>query len=312
MIIHEYDGVLAQVIDAINEAGSPPKVRRIEVTPEEMHEIWSSNSFKTSVSNYYGGTSALTLEGITADHSGNIISMYLGGILLCVGPWEPTGPFANLLWEPVVNEPHSSTAFYVETNGYKYMLVGTGNPIDDMVVGSNSDIELALSIRKAGDPAYYGDGAGTYDIDLYDGESWTFVVSVGSLNEDIPCVTDMYDIRLVVDTDPETTHNTTIIFTLAYVEVVERGVTKKNYVWYRGQERAIVDSAQNEAGSVTQMIQQMKFDFISRYVPASVARSANGSFLGQYTFTLEAKPKFGDKMQDVTSVQVSANVVKKS
>lgn len=312
MIIHEYDGAWAQIVEAINDAGSPPKVRRIEVTPAEMNEIWNSNAFKTSVSNYYGGTSAMTLEGIIADHQGNVISMYLGGVLICIGPWVPTGPLAELTWPPLVEEPKGSTSFYVEENGFKYMLVGTGNPIDDMVIGRNADIELGLAIRKARDPAYYGNGAGEFNIDLYDDENWTFAVTVGSLNAGIPRVTDMYNIRLVVDTDPETTFNNSVTFTLDYVEVVERGVSKMRYVWYRGQERAITDSAQNVEGSVTQMIQQMKFDFISRYVPASVARSSNGSFLGQYTFRLEASPKFGDKTQDVVSVQVSANVVKKS
>lgn len=312
MIIHEYGGAWAQIVEAINDAGSPPKVRRIEVTPAEMNEIWNSNAFKTSVSNYYGSTSAMTLEGIIADHDGNVISMYLGGVLICIGPWVPTGPLAELTWPPLVEEPKGSTSFYVENNGFKYMLAGTGNPIDDMVIGSNVDIELGLAIRKANDPAYYGNGAGEFNIDLYDGESWTFAVTVGSLNADIPHVTDMYNIRLIVDTDPETTQNTSIIFTLDYVEVVERGVRKMKYVWYRGMERAITDSAQNADGSVTQMIQQLKFDFISRYVPASVARSANGSFIGDYKFTLEASPKFGDKTQDTVSIQASANVVKKS
>lgn len=319
MIIHEYEGVLAEIIDAINEAGGPPKIRRIELTQAEMHEVWSSNAFRTSVSNYYGSSTAPTLEGIIADHQGNIISMYLNGVLICVGPWEPVGPYADLTWGPLTTQNNASTLFATDQN---YLWAGERLPSDGMVVGSNGDIELALAIRKANDPASYANGA-TYNIELADDESWNFVVSVGSLNEHIYSPLDMYNIRLIVDTDPASTNNTQIIFTLGYAEVDTRGVKRNQFIWYRGLERAITNSAQSPAivddngtarqvGIATQMSKQMRSQFISRYVPASVSKSPNGSFLGTYTFTLEATPKFGDKMADAVSVQAIANVVKKS
>jgi hypothetical protein len=327
MEIVEYGGVLAQIVEAVANAGSPPTIQRIEVTPEEMSEIWSSNAFKTSISNYYGDTSAMTLEGITADHFGNIISMYLGGILITVGPWMPTGPYADLAWGPLTTTSNARPSFVNDSN---YLYAGNGNPSDGMVVGSNGDIELALAIRKVGDPTYYGAGE-NYTIELDDDESWSFVVSVGALNDAIYNPLDMYNIRLIVDTDPETTKNTQIVFTLGQGELIDRtpgmfdrdGTARTGFIWYRGLERAITDSAQSPTvrvvddkpqavGFATQMIQQMKFNFISRYVPSTVSKSANGSFLGTYTFTLEATPKFGDKMTDAVQVQAVANVTKKS
>jgi len=320
MEIVEYGGVLAQIVEAVANAGSPPTIQRIVLTPEEMNEVWSSNAFKTSISNYYGDTSAMTLEGITADHDGNIISMYLGGILICVGPWVPTGPYAALTWAPLTTQTDSQTTF---KNDNDRLFVGTGNPSTGMVVGSNADIELALAIRKAGDPASYATGS-DYNIELAEDEAWTFVVSVGAKNTDIYNPLDMYNVRLIVDTDPESSQNTQIVFTLGQGEIVERsGAKRTGFIWYRGTERVITDSATSptykvvddetvQVGVATQMIQQMRFDFISRYTPATIAKSENGSFLGTYTFTLEATPKFGDKMADAVSVQATANVVKKS
>lgn len=320
MIIHEYDGVLAQIVAAINDAGGPPKVRRIELTAEEMQEVWSSNAFKTSVSNYYGSSTAPTLEGIIADHDGNVISMYLNGVLICVGPWVPTGPYAALTWAPLTTQTDAQTTFKNESG---YLFAGTGNPSTGMVVGSNADIELALAIRKAGDPTSYATGS-DYNIELAEDEAWTFVVSVGAKNTDIYNPLDMYNVRLIVDTDPESSQNTQIVFTLGQGEIVERsGVKRTGFIWYRGLERVITDSATSptykvvddenvQIGIATQMIQQMRFDYISRYTPATIEKSENGSFLGTYTFTLEATPKFGDNMADAVNVQAVANVVKKS
>lgn len=313
MIIHEYDGVLAQIVEAINDAGGPPKVRRIELTKEEMQEVWSSNAFKASVSNYYGSTSAPTLEGIISDHDGNVISMYLNGVLICVGPWRPTGPYSLLTWGPLTVQNDASTSFANDAN---YLYVGTGNPATGMVVGANSDIELALAIRKANDPTAYGADA---NIEITDDEAWTFVVSVGSLNTEIPNILDMYNVQLQIENE----NLEKIVFTLGYGEVVNgKGEKRNNYIWYRGTQRAITDSAQSPAfvddngipkqvGVATQMIQQMRFDFISRYISAS-DKTANGSFLGTYRFTLSAAPKFGDKLSDVVGIEASATVTKKS
>lgn len=315
MIIHEYDGVLAQIVAAINDAGGPPKVRRIELTEEEMREVWSSNAFKESVSNYYGSTSAPTLEKIIADRDGNIISMYLNGVLICVGPWRPTGAYAALTWGPVNTLTNESTSFVTDDN---YLYVGKGNPSNGMVVGANGDIELALAIRKAGDPTNYASGE-NYAIEITDDEAWTFVVSVGSLNTEIPNILDMYNVQLQIENE----NLEKIVFTLGYGEVVNgKGEKRNNYIWYRGTQRAITDSAQSPAfvddngtpkqvGVATQMIQQMRFDFISRYISAS-DKTANGSFLGTYRFTLSAAPKFGDKLSDVVGIEASAIVTKKS
>lgn len=315
MEIVKYGGALAQIVEAVANAGSPPDIQRIVVTPEEMDEIWKSNAFKTSISNYYGDTSAMTLEGITADHDGNIISMYLGGVLICVGPWEPSGAYALLTWGPLVTQTGAATTFKNESG---YLYAGTDTSGTGMVVGANADLELALAVRKAGDPASYATGA-NYNIEIADDEAWTFVVSVGSKNGAIYNPLDMYNVRLIVDTDPDGSQNSQLVFTLGQGEIVERGVKRNGFIWYRDTVRAITDSATSPMfnaegapiGFATQTIQQMRFEHIRRYVE-TVEKTANGSFLGTYTLTLEATPKFGSKTADVVSVQAVANVVKKS
>jgi hypothetical protein len=306
MEVQDYTGVLAQIIAAINEAGSPPKTRRIQVTEEEMLEIFNSQAFRTSISNYYGATTAMTLEGITTAIDGKIMSMYLGGICIAVGPFVPSGALGDVGYEPLVATGKGEITFVIEgDDGKQYMLSGIGNPADDFVIGKNSDIEMGLAIRKYNDATYYGDGAGAFDIELDTLENWTFAVSVGSLNPDVPNVTDMYDISLMIDVDPTATENA-----LKWDLQLAYNGTAKNYVWYNSGSRVVADSATNGDLSVTQMIQQYAFRHISDYIPSTVERNKAGSPLGEFSIVLVATPKFGSG--EPVLVEATAFVTKKS
>lgn len=300
-----YTGVLADIIAAVADAGDPPKVRAIKVTQEEMNEIVNSHAFRTTVSKYYGDGIAHVYNNIISDGDGNVISLYLSNILIAIEPEEPTGPIAELVYGPLTEEPNGSTTF---TNGSD-LLVGTGNPASGMTVGSNANIELALAARKAGDLASYNDGSGRYAIPITPDESWSFVVSVGSKNADVPNITDMYGVKLYLDLNPSASQKTNIVWELKYVDGYIGGKKIKSYVWYKGTEPVITDGTTNEEVSVLQTIQKYSFQFISKYMPSYVERNDANAPYGDFSLRMEATPKHGDT--EPVSIEILASVTKK-
>lgn len=306
-----YTGIMADVMAAIHAEDKP---RFIEVTRAEMDEIISSDYFRTTVSKYYGGSDTLTLNSIVNDMDGKVTSFYLEDTQVIVNTWTKPEAVENYEYAPLTENAHGSTAFTTpaDVNGKTYMLAGTGNPADDFVVGSNANIELALAVRKANDSTYYGAGGGTYSIELGPNEDWTFAVSVGSLNADLPRITEMYDIKLYLDTDP-TNAESMIVWDLRWNDGKGMTSSKANYMWYNagGITPVITDSTSNSGFSVTQMIQKYKFPFINRSVAKKVERNKSGSPYGMFTITLEATPRYA-RDGDAISVSVIADITKAS
>lgn len=300
-----YTGVLAEIIEAVADAGDPPKVRAIKVTQEEMNEIVNSHAFRTTVSKYYGDGIAHVYNNIIADSEGNVISLYLSNILIAIASEEPTGPIADLVYGPLTTAPNGATTF---TNGSD-LIVGTGNPATGMTVGTNANIELALAARKPSDLASYNDGSGRYAIPLEPDESWTFVVSVGSKNADVPNVTDMYNVKLYLDMNPSETQTTNLVWELKYVDGYIGGKAIKGYVWYKGVEPVVTDGATNEDVSVVQSIQKYSFQFISKYLPSYVERNNANAPYGDFSLRLEATPKHGNT--ESVSIEILASITKK-
>lgn len=305
MEILKYTGKLAEIVALVRDAGEPPDVRAVYVTREEMDTIINDHSFRTTVSKYYGDSSTMVYNSITADTEGNIISLYLNHILIAVGSEEPTGPIAELVYGPLTEEPNGSTTF---TNGSD-LLVGTGNPASGMTVGSNANIELALAARKAGDLASYNDGSGRYAIPITPDESWSFVVSVGSKNVDVPNITDMYGVKLYLDLNPSASQKTNIVWELKYVDGYIGGKKIKSYVWYKGVEPVITDGTTNEDVTVLQTIQKYSFQFISKYMPSYVERNEANSPYGDFSLRMEATPKHGNT--EPVSIEILASISKK-
>lgn len=305
MEIIKYTGKLAEIVELVRDAGEPPDVRAVYVTREEMDTIINDHSFRTTVSKYYGDSSTMVYNSITADTEGNIISLYLNHILIAVGSEEPTGPIAELVYGPLTEEPNGSTTF---TNGSD-LLVGTGNPASGMTVGSNANIELALAARKAGDVASYNDGSGRYAIPITPDESWSFVVSVGSKNADVPNITDMYGVKLYLDLNPSASQKTNIVWELKYVDGYIGGKKIKGYVWYKGVEPVITDGTTDEDVAVLQTIQKYSFQFISKYMPSYVERNDANSPYGDFSLRMEATPKHGNT--EPVSIEILASISKK-
>lgn len=307
MNVQGYYGAMGALVEALQDHGEPDKIRRITVTEEEMDEIIKSGAFRKTAGTYYGSSDVHVFSDIEADNSGKIYQLRLDGVLVCLGPWEPTGALAAVNYGPLTVTQKAETTFVREVGGKKYMLSGTGNPADDFVIGKNANIELGLAVRKYNNAQYMGDGAGGFDIELEPGERWTFAVTAGSLQADVKDITEMYDISLYIDVDPSGT-----------VEPIKWDLQNtptstgkgKNYTWYRQGIRLIDDSATDENHSVTQMIQQFTFPFIDHMLPASVERTADGVPLGLYTFKLEARPRL--KTGDPVSIEALATITKKS
>lgn len=306
METEKYTGVLAEIIELVRDAGEPPDIRLIKVTREEMDEIVHSHAFRTTVSKYYGDSSTMVFNTIEADHEGNVISMYLNHLLIAVGAADPTGPLAEITYPPVDVTNNSSTTFVKDGN----LLVGTGNPANGMVVGTNKNIELALAVRKANDATNYGDAQGHFNIPLTDAENWSFVVSVGSKHAEIPKVTDMYTVKLYLDVNPAENQYTHIVWELRYIDGFIRGNPVKNYVWFHNNEPVVFDGAINEEQSVTQTIQKYSFLFISQLIPSYVKRNEQGAPMGKFTLRLEAVPKYGTDLTPAI-VEALANISKK-
>jgi hypothetical protein len=305
MEILKYTGKLAEIVALVRDAGEPPDVRAVFVTREEMDTIINDHSFRTTVSKYYGDSSTMVYNSITADTEGNIISLYLNHILIALAPEDPTGPIAELTYPPLTTNPSAATTF---ANGGD-LLVGTGNPATGMMVGTNANIELALAVRKAQDLTNYNSGTGRFVIPVEENENWNFVVSVGSMNADVPNITDMYNVKLFLDLNSYEGQTTNLVFELKFVEGYINGNPVKNYVWYKGVEPVVVDGTTNEDLTVTQMIQKYSFQFISKYIPSYVQRNEAGAPLGNFTLRLEATPKHGGS--EPVSVEVLATITKK-
>lgn len=307
MKVQGYDGVMGAIVEALQDHGEPDKIRRIQVTEAEMNEIIKSGAFRKTAGTYYGSSDVHVFSDIEADTSGQIYSMRLDGVIICLGPWEATGELATVVYGPLTEVMKGETTFVREVDGKKYMLSGVGNPADDFVMGSNANIELGLAVRKYNNSEYMGDGAGTFDIELEPGERWTFAVTAGSLKEGVPDLTEMYDISLYIDVDPTGTAET-IKWDLQYTPNLNgKG---KNYTWYNQGIRIVDDSATNAERSVTQMIQQYTFPYIDHAIPSNVERTQDGVPLGIFSLKLEARPRLS--AGDAVSVEAMANITKKS
>lgn len=308
MNVQTYSGIWAEIIEALQDKGDPSKVRRIQVTEIEMDEIVKSGAFRKTVASHYGSSEVPVMTQIEAGNDGKVISFYFGDTLICLGPWEATGALAGVVYSPLTETPKAETVFFREVGGKKYMLSGVGNPADDFVIGKNANIELGLAVRKYNNPEYFGDGAGTFDIELDAGERWSFALTAGSVLEGVPDLTEMYDISLYIDTDPTGTI-APMKWDLQNTPSKD-GKTHMNYTWYNQGIRVIDDSATNADRSVTQMIQQYTFPYIDHAIPAGVERTKDGVPLGIFSLKLEARPRL--QTGDAISVEVLANITKKS
>lgn len=306
MNVQTYSGIWAEILEALQNKGDPSNIRRIQVTEEEMDEIVKSGAFRTTVASHYGSSEVPVMTQIEAGFDGKVISFYYGDCLICIGPWEATGALASVVYGPLTETPKAETVFVREVGGKNYMLVGVGNPADDFVIGKNANIELGIAVRKYNNADYFGDGTGTFDVELDAGERWTFALTAGSVLEGVPNFTEMYDVSLYIDVDP-----TGVVAPIKWDLQWTPNSTGKgsNFTWYNQGIRVVDDSATNELHNVTQMIQQYTFPYIDHAIPLGVERTEDGVPLGIFSLKLGARPRL--QTGDAVSVEVLANITKK-
>lgn len=297
MEVQTYGGVVDALVAKIAEAGDHPnEVRRIVLTPAEMKEVQDSGAFTTTVSKYYGDSSTLIIDNIITDRQGEYISFYLNGVLVCRHPGNPD--FVASLTYPAGSPVASAEgSLFVQSGANKYMLAGTGNPID-FAISKNANIELGLAARIRQDATNYGAGE-IYDIEIKPDQMWVFALSIASLNESVPNVCDMYDI--------------TLDFEVNGVSVTELALTydadrRNNYVWAnrKSGQPTITDSAIPVDKSGTQMIQPADAAFLKAYMPG-VPRNEAGAPLGMFGAVIRAVPKWsnGESLEVEILVNVS-------
>jgi hypothetical protein len=90
MRIVEHDGIVKEVIDAINAAfadGPLSTVRTIILTQDEMDEFVKVSPFEGGVGKYYGDGDVPSLMNVQNRNDGVTVSaFYLQGILVAVAP----------------------------------------------------------------------------------------------------------------------------------------------------------------------------------------------------------------------------------
>ena len=90
MITVEHDGIVKQVIDAINAAyadGPLATVRTIVLTEAEMDEFVKTNPFEGGVGKYYGDGDVPSLMNVKNRNNGLTVSeFYLQGIRIATTP----------------------------------------------------------------------------------------------------------------------------------------------------------------------------------------------------------------------------------
>lgn len=304
MLITEYTGVLAEIVAAINDAGSPPTIRQIEVNEQEMQEIVSSKAFTTGVANYYGGSSAPTFENVVTAIDGKILSLYLNGVLICVGPYVPYGPLADLAYGPLAVTQNDSTEFSrLGADGKQNLFLPSLTSADDFTIGSNADIELGLSVRRVGDSASYNDGSGAYEIELGDDENWYICVTAASRNPDITNIAEMYDVSLHLDVDAE--NEQMCVWNLMFGNMPEG----RTFAWMNGGSRlrTLIGSPADKRAA--QCLVKYTDESVRPYLLSGTSKNNVGAPYGVYSIVLKAKPKFGE--HETVENEVMAFITKK-
>ncbi|MCY1347883.1 hypothetical protein D9M68_18190 [compost metagenome] len=212
------------------------------------------------------------------------------------GEGEPVDPELPPVIPEYVVEPTVMSGS-VTAKGQKEdgtMLNGTGNPVGEMTVANNGEIELALGARvwKSGDLPVAQDGH--YDIVIDDeAGDWNWPFSIALLQEERP-VTDLY---AVVLTAQSVETGISIPFTLSRdAEGVYHFINEEFTL-------DISDSAQSLSGDVVQNIQRMTF-----YKAQLGAMTTNtfGSPIGDFIISLNATRLEGEVPAVVC--EISANV----
>ena len=175
------------------------------------------------------------------------------------------------------------------------MLNGTGNPVGEMTVASNGEIELAVGarIRQSGDLPVAQ--AGHYDIEIQEGQDWNWPFSISLLEEARP-ITDLYSVVMSVQSMQT---ESILDFTLTRDEGgvyhfvnVDAGLD-------------ISDSASTPSGDTVQNIQRVTF---YKAQLGDMTTTEGGAPIGDFMITLTATRNVGEVEPVVAQITVSVTL----
>lgn len=173
------------------------------------------------------------------------------------------------------------------------MLNGSGNPVGQMTVAANGELELAVSARvwKSGELPVAQDGH--YDVVIKDNGDWNFPFSIALLEEARP-VTDLYDVTLKIQAVES---GNELVFTLHRDEA---GVF---HFINEAHELDINDSATTPAGDVVQNIQRATF---YKAQLGELTTNALGAPIGDFIISLYAARREG--LVEAVQAEITVNV----
>jgi hypothetical protein len=177
------------------------------------------------------------------------------------------------------------------------LLVGIEQPVNEMTVASNGEIELAMGARVYGSPMLPPAVAGHYDVVIDDNTGdWTFPLSI-SLLEEVRPVTDLYAVTLNVKS---VVTDKTLPFVLSRdAEGVYHFINEEFTL-------DIADSVDTPAGDVVQNIQHVGF---FKVLLGAVATNVLGSPIGEYVLSLTASRLVGVVPAVVSEITVAVTII---
>ena len=200
----------------------------------------------------------------------------------------PTGDVTSLTRPEIAFAAPVAEAFQTPEGT---LLVGTGNPVGDLIVATNSEIEVAVGARRYRDAVTIPptDGAiPSYAFSIADSGDWNFMFLAGM--KDKTKVLDLtgYRLTLAVVTQ-DLSHSMRLQFvenedgSHSWKEVDATGAFVPNGI-------NVTDAYIAEDGTVTQEIQRLSF-YAGGQFPnfEGLTKNSAGAVLGDFTLSLEAR-----------------------
>lgn len=284
-------------VEVVEVGGELTSIADVVAAVNSKHSAGFSEEDIDQSGDFDPEASSVLLSTLSTSHG------YKGELLVQItaedtGEGEPVDPELPPAVPEYVVAP-TVTSGSINAKGQKEdgtMLAGTGNPVGEMTVASNGELELSLSARvwKSGDLPIAQDGH--YDVVIDDAAGdWNFPFSMSLLQEERP-VTELYDIILTMQSVES---GVSLPFNLSRDEGGVFHFINEEY------SIDISDSATTASGDTVQNIQRLTF---YKPVMGVMSLSTNGSPIGDFILTLSAARREGEVEAVVCEISVNVQI----
>ena len=187
------------------------------------------------------------------------------------------------------------SAKFLNSNGR--LLHGSGNPSDNMLIGTNGEIEIAVATRYYKNTTTFTPVEGVYEVPLTHSQDWTIVFSIGLVNTDSESVADRYDVTASFEMPGGHAFNLRLHEINGQLHFATEDFSTIN----------IIDSNVGPNNSFFQNIQRLNW-FTEPGDQYGLTYNDFGSPLGEYTVTFTATRKAGNVDPIVISYKVNATL----